>query len=259
VPRDGAFPLSFTLDSVGPLANTVGCCAAYDAVLSGDSSGSPLSELPLKGLRFMLPRSSALQELDAEVQKAFGRAIQKLSKAGAHITELPVPAFDRQAEYFKGGGFAGAESYYIHRPYLDRLAEYDPRVSKRVTLGKDLTGPDYVELGFLRDDYKRTVEALAEPFDAILMPTSPCVAPTIEEVSRSDDDYFRWNARLLRNNGLINFLDGCAVSLPCHEQDAAPVGLMVCGIAGTDRRILAVAAAAEREVSPHVERTTGRN
>ena len=247
VPRDGAFPLSYTLDSVGPLSNSVECCAAYDAVLSGDAEVLP--SFPIKGARLLLPRSSALEELDAPVEKAFADSIKKLSKAGAVISDLPVPAFDRQSEYFKGGGFAGAEAYYIHRRWLDRLAEYDPRVGKRVVLGKEISGADYVALGFLREEFQKSVGALSAAFDAILMPTVPCVAPTIEETSRSDEDYFRWNARILRNNGLINFLDGCAVSLPCHEPGSAPVGLMVCGTAGTDRRLLAVSAAIERALS----------
>jgi aspartyl-tRNA(Asn)/glutamyl-tRNA(Gln) amidotransferase subunit A len=257
VPRDGAFPLSYTLDSVGPLANTVECCAAYDAVLSAE--GGTLLRLPAKGLRLLLPLSSAIEDLDPHVAKAFEGAVQALSKAGALVSEVPLPAFDRQSEYFKAGGFAGAEAYQIHRRYLGRIDEYDPRVGKRVILGKDLSAAEYVSLGFLRKEFMSEVEALAAPFDAILMPTVPCTAPSIAEASRSDEDYFRWNARILRNNGLINFLDGCAVSLPCHEAGSAPVGLMVCGTAGTDRRILAVAAAIERTLSPHGERALDRN
>jgi aspartyl-tRNA(Asn)/glutamyl-tRNA(Gln) amidotransferase subunit A len=244
VPREGAFPLSFTLDSIGPLASSVACCAAYDAVLSGEPAGLP--EVPAKGLRLLLPRSSAIEDLDPEVGRAFDNAMKRLSKAGASVVEVAVAAFDRQSEYFKGGGFAGAEAYYLHRRWLDRIEDYDPRVGKRILLGKDLTAADYVALGFLREEFRKSVEALAAPFDAILMPTVPCVAPSIAEVSRSDEDYFRWNARILRNNGLINFLDGCAVSLPCHEPGHAPVGLMVCGGAGSDRRILEISAAIER-------------
>jgi aspartyl-tRNA(Asn)/glutamyl-tRNA(Gln) amidotransferase subunit A len=244
VPREGAFPLSFTLDSVGPLANSVDCCAAYDAVLAGETD--ELAELRAKGLRLMLPKSSALEDLDAPVEKAFRNAVEKLSRSGASLTDVPMPAFDRQAEYFKGGGFAGPEAYYLHRPNLSRLDEYDPRVGKRILMGKDMTGADYVALGFLREEYMRTVAAAAAPYDAILMPTVPCIAPTIAEASASDEDYFRWNFRIMRNNGLINFLDGCAATLPIHERGAAPVGLMVCGLAGSDRRTLAVAAAIER-------------
>ena len=244
VPRDGAFPLSYTLDTVGPLANSVACCAAYDEVLAAEPRGA-LSALPAKGLRLLLPRGSLLQELDAAVGKAFEAALSKLAAAGAVITEMPVPAFDRQAEYFRSGGYAGAEAYAIHRRWQDRLGEYDPRVAKRVLFGKELSAADYIDLNLMRAEYMRTVEALAAPFDAMLMPTTPTLAPTIAEVDASDEDYFRWNFRILRNVGVVNFLDGCAVSLPCHAPGSAPVGLSVFGVAMSDHRILAAAAAIE--------------
>ena len=247
VPRDGAFPLSFTLDSVGPLVNSVACAAAYDAVLSGEPESR--LDLDVKGLRLLLPRSSALEDLDKGVGAAFETSLSRLSQAGALITERPVPAFDRQGEYFKGGGYAGAEAYHIHRALEERIAEYDPRVGKRVLLGKSLSASDYLALGDLRAAYVREIGALAAPFDAIVMPTVPCIAPTIAEADASDDDYFRWNMRILRNNGLINFLDGCAASVPCHEPGRAPVGMMVCGTAGTDRHTLAAAAAIERALA----------
>ncbi len=245
VPREGAFPLSYTLDSVGPLANSVECCAAYDAVLAGEDP-TPLPDRPVRGLRLLLPRSSVLDDLDAAVGRSFEDALAKLSAAGAAISELPVAAFDQQAEYFKNGGFAGAEAYAIHRRWADRLDEYDPRIAKRVMLGKDIGAADYIELGRMRSAYMQQVGALLAPFDAFVMPTTPCIAPTIAEVDRSDDDYFRWNMRILKNVGVVNFLDGCAATLPCHEPGSAPVGLSVCGVAGSDRRVLAAAAAVER-------------
>ncbi|HET9733655.1 MAG TPA: amidase [Burkholderiales bacterium] len=243
VPLEGAFPLSYTLDTVGPLANSVACCVAYDAILSGEA-GLPLA-LPAKGLRLLLPRAGILDDLDPEVGRAFEAALGKLSAAGASITEVRVPAFDRQAEYFKNGGFAGAEAYAIHRRWQDRLGEYDPRIAKRVLLGKEIAVADYIELGRLRAAYMREVEALAAPYDAMLMPTTPTIAPPIAEVDKSDEDYFRWNFRILRNVGIVNFLDGCAVSVPCHAPGTAPVGLSVFGVAMADRHVLAAAAAIE--------------
>ncbi|MFL6563675.1 MAG: amidase [Burkholderiales bacterium] len=248
VPREGAFPLSFTLDSVGPIANSVACCAAYDAILAAEPE-TPLAPLQAKGLRLLLPRSSALDELDQEVAAAFDASIKTLSRKGAVLEERPVPQFDRQGEYFKGGGYAGAEAYHIHRAEEARIGEFDPRVGKRILLGRNLTASDYLALGDLRAEFMREVEALAAGFDAILMPTAPCIAPTIAEADASDEDYFRWNMRILRNNGLINFLDGCAASLPCQEPDGAPVGLMVCGVGGSDRHTLAVSAAIERALA----------
>jgi len=244
VPRDGAFPLSYTLDSIGPLANSVACCATYDALLAGEAP-QPLPALPVKGLRFLLPKSEVRDGLDPEVASAFQNAIEKLKRAGAIVTEKPVPAFDRSADYFKGGGYAGAEAYAIHRKNADRLGDYDPRVAKRVLLGKDLSAADYVDFNLMRAQFQREVDALMAPFDAFLLPTVPCIAPPIAEVNASDEAYFRWNGRILRLVGLVNFLDGCAVSLPCQAHGAAPVGLMVSGPAMSDRRILAVAAAVE--------------
>jgi len=245
VPREGAFPLSFTLDTVGPLANSVGCCAAYDAVLAGETA-APLAGIPAKGLRLLVPRGALLEDLAPEVARAFDAALGKIARAGALLEERAVPAFDRQPEYFKGGGFAGAEAYAIHRRWQDRLAEYDPRVAQRVLLGKDIGAADYVDLLQLRAEYIRTVEALAAPYDALLMPTAPVVAPTIAEAGASDEAYFQWNARILRNPGVVNFLDGCAASIPCHAPGDAPVGLSLFGPAMSDRRVLAAAAAVER-------------
>jgi aspartyl-tRNA(Asn)/glutamyl-tRNA(Gln) amidotransferase subunit A len=249
VPLDGAFPLSYTLDTVGPLANSVACCAAYDAVLAGDSQAA-LAALPVQGLRLLVPRGSLLEDLDPEVGRAFDAALKQLSGARAAITEMAVPAFDRQAEYFRNGGFAGAEAYAIHRRWQDRLGEYDPRIAKRVLFGKEIGAADYVDLVRLRAAYMREVEALAAPFDAMLMPTTPSIAPPIAEVDRSDEDYFRWNFRILRNVGVVNFLDGCAASVPCHAPGTAPVGLSVFGVAMSDRHVLAAAHAIEGVLRP---------
>jgi len=244
VPLDGAFPLSYTLDTVGPLANTVACCAAYDAVLAGEAP-APLAAPSAKGLRLLVPRGSLLEDLDAEVGRAFDAALNRLSAAGAVITDMAVPAFDRQAEYFKNGGFAGAEAYAIHRRWQERLGEYDPRIAKRVLFGKEISAADYVDLTRMRAEYMREVGVLAAPYDAMLMPTTPTIAPPIAEVDKSDEDYFRWNFRILRNVGVVNFLDGCAVTLPCHVPGSAPVGLSVFGAALSDARVLAAAAAIE--------------
>lgn len=244
VPRDGAFPLSFALDSIGPLANSVACCAAYDSILAAEPSRA-LAPLGPKGLRLLVPRGSLVEDLDDEVARAFEASLGRLAAAGALITQLPVPAFERQAEYFRSGGFAGAEAYAIHRRWMDRIAEYDPRIGKRINMAKDLSAADYVDLVRLRQSYIAEVAAVLAPFDAFLMPTTPCIAPTIQEVDASDEDYFRWNMRILRNVGVVNFLDGCAVTLPCQAAGAAPVGLSVCGPALSDRHILAVARAVE--------------
>lgn len=245
IPRDGAFPLSWTLDSVGPLANSVACCAAYDAVLAGIAP-EPLPALPITGMRLMVPKCSLFDELDAEVAAAFDRACASLSAAGALIIEVDAPGFTRAQDLYRNGGFAGAEAWLIHRERLEtQAAGYDPRVAKRVVLARDFNAADYIELGFERAKAIRAAEVLCAPFDAMLYPTCAAVAPAISQAERSDDDYFRLNLRVLRNTGLGNILDGCGVSLPCQAPGEAPVGLSVAGLAGSDRRILAVARSVE--------------
>lgn len=245
VPREGAFPLSYSLDSVGPLANSIECCAAYDAILAAEADAA-LPVLPLKGLRLMLPRSSALEDLQPKVAQDFEAALARLSGAGAVLTEVAVPLFDRQDVYFRNGGFAGAEAHAIHRSRLDRIDAFDPRVGKRVLAFAACSASDYVELGVLREAFMHEIGVLSAPYDAIVMPTVPSTAPTLEEAGATDEGYFHWILRVMRNVGLINFLDGCAATLPIHAAGTAPVGLMVAGVAGRDRHVLAVAAALER-------------
>ena len=248
VPREGVFPLSFTLDSIGPLANSVDCCAAYDAILAGEPS-QPLVRMQARGLRLLVPRGTLLEDLDPEVARAFGASLERLASAGAVISRQPLAAFDRQAEYYRNGGFAGAEAYAIHRRWLDRIAEYDPRVGRRILTAKDISAADYVSLGLLRQTYIAEVEAALAPFDAFLMPTTPCIAPTIAQVDASEEDFLRWTLRIFRNVGVVNFLDGCAVTLPCHAGGTPPVGLSVGGPAMSDRHVLAVARAVEGVLS----------
>src|SRR6201994_2188766 len=84
VPLDGAVPLSFTLDSIGPLARTVACCAALDAVLANEPI-TPLQPRPIRGMRLAVPTTVALDDLDDAVAKTFERALDKLAREGALI------------------------------------------------------------------------------------------------------------------------------------------------------------------------------
>ena len=244
IPTAGAFPLSHTLDSVGPLANTIACCAAYDAVLAGEQP-EPLPVMSVKGLRLMVPRSKPLEGLDAEVENAFGAALSSLSGAGAIVSDVRLPAFDRQDLYFKAGGFSGAEVAVIHRPWAHRIAEYDRRVAMRIESGKSLTAIDFVDFMRMRETFIEEVRRAAAPYDAIVMPTVPCIAPPIAEVETDDESFMKWSLRIVGICGLINFLDGCAATIPCHAHGSAPVGFMVCGLTMKDRHVLMVSNAIE--------------
>jgi len=249
VPREGAFPLSYSLDSVGPLASSVACCAAYDAVLAGEPP-APLPAIPPRLLRLAVPKSSLLESLHERVARNFERALQALSTAGAKVEEIDAPVFTRAQDLFRNGGLAGAESWHVHRGRRDRFAEYDPRVAQRLMLSEKFAAADYIAIVHERAAVIREADALVAPYDAVVYPTVAVIPPTIAEAGASDAAYFDWNLRVLRNTGVANALDGCAATIPCHRPGEAPVGLTIAGVGGSDRRTLAVAAAVQAIVEP---------
>src|SRR5467141_4078720 len=238
VPLGGAFPLSTTLDSVGPLAPTVACCATVFQVLAGEPP-RPLAAAEFPGLRLGVPKNHMLADLDIEVAQAFDAAMQRLSRRGAVIVPLAVPEFDEAAKANSGGGISPPEAYAVHRKWIDREQEIDPRVLERILRGGSLLAADYIDLlagRFARANYD---------IDVLVMPTVPRIAPPIEGLERNAETFRLANGNMLRNTSLINFLDGCALTLPIHAPREAPVGLMVVGFSGEDERVLSAGLAIE--------------
>ncbi len=245
VPTDGAVPLSTSLDSVGPLAASVRCCAVVDAILAGQAMPAAATRT-LRGVRLAVPQTVVLDGLDATVAAAFERACQCLADAGAQLTPLQVPEFAELGALHTRGTLAAAEAWAWHRALLGQLGDaYDPRVASRIRGAQSMGAADYIDLQHARQRWISQVEARIAAFDALLMPTVPVVAPPIAELQASDAAYAAANGLILRNPTFINFLDGCALSLPCHRAGEAPVGLMLAGSAMQDARILALGEAVE--------------
>src|SRR3984885_5630715 len=244
VPLDGGVPLSFSLDSFGPLARSAACCAVLDAVLA-DEAITPLQPRPIKGMRLAVPTTVALDELEDTVAKTFERALETLSRQGALIERIAVPEFLDVGVMSAKGGFAASESYAGHRYLLTSKGDvYDPRVSSRILRGEGLSAADYIDLlGARRSLIARAAARLA-PYDALVMPTSAITPPRIADLA-DDKAFAKENLRALRNCTLINMIDGCAISLPCPREGEVPVGLMLAGASGSDRRIFELAAAVE--------------
>jgi aspartyl-tRNA(Asn)/glutamyl-tRNA(Gln) amidotransferase subunit A len=244
IPLDGGVPLSFTLDSFGPLANTVQCCATLDAVLA-DEPMPVVRPRPTKGMHLAVPTTVALDDLDDAVAKTFERVLEALSRAGAHIERIEVPEFLDVGVMNTKGGFAAAESYAWHRHLLTSKGDvYDPRVAARILRGEGVSAADYIDLvNARRSLIARAVVRLA-PYDALVMPTTANTPPRIADLA--DDKAFTVaNLRSLRNCSLINMIDGCAISIPAHREGEVPVGLMLASSGGADRRIFELAAGME--------------
>ncbi|MDB5765924.1 MAG: Asp-tRNAAsn/Glu-tRNAGln amidotransferase subunit-related amidase [Collimonas fungivorans] len=245
VSLQGVLPLSTQLDSIGPIANSVACCATLDAILAGEPI-VPLQPYSLRGLRLALPTTLVLDGMDHHVAAAFAGARQRLQAAGALIEEIEMPEFSALGAINAKGGFAGAEAYAWHRALIaERAAAYDPRVISRILRGKEISAADLIDLFAARKQWIATVERKIAGYDALLLPTVPVVAPAIAALEASDEAYFAANGLILRNPSVINFFDGCALSLPCHAAGTAPVGLMLAGAGGNDRKILEIGLAVE--------------
>jgi aspartyl-tRNA(Asn)/glutamyl-tRNA(Gln) amidotransferase subunit A len=244
IPLDGGVPLSFSLDSYGPLARSVSCCAILDAVIA-DEPVTALRPRPIKGARLAVPTTIVLDELDEAVAQTFDRTLKTLSKLGAEIDHIEVPEFLDTITMNSKGGFAAAESYAWHRYLLTSKGDtYDPRVSARILRGEAISAADYIDLiDARRAMIARITERLA-PYDALVLPTTANTPPRIADLA-DDKAFTAANMRSLRNCALINLIDGCAISLPAHREGEVPVGFMLAGLGGADRRIFELAAAVE--------------
>ncbi len=244
IPLQGATPLAPSLDSIGPLARTAACCATLDAILGG-TPDRVLPRIAVSGLRLLLPTNIAFANIDDAVENALDRAVLRLDAAGALIDRRALPAFDQITEAHTKGGFAATEAYAWHRTLLATGADrYDPRVASRILPGADMSGANYFLLIQARARIIRQFEADMAPYDALILPTVPIAPPLLSEFA-SDHAYSRLNYLLLRNPSAINFLNGCAVSLPCHAPGRAPAGLMLAAPGMGDARLLSLACGVE--------------
>jgi Asp-tRNA(Asn)/Glu-tRNA(Gln) amidotransferase A subunit family amidase len=237
VPVAGIVPLSPTLDTLGPIAHTVEDCRLIDGIIADE----PLMPEPLAlaGLRLAVPLDVVLDEMDPQVSQAFSAALSRLSAAGVEIVEVAMPLLKEAPQINR---FSSIQAFAWHQPLLQtREAKYDHRVALRIRQGANQSLRALTELHALRADWISRVSTLMRGFDAMLMPTVPIVAPHIAPLIASDTAFFEANRLLLRNPSLINLLDGCAVSLPCHRSGELPVGLTVAGLAMTDAKLISIA------------------
>jgi aspartyl-tRNA(Asn)/glutamyl-tRNA(Gln) amidotransferase subunit A len=231
------------------MAPSVACCALLDAVMAGQPPAD-LPEFPLDGLRLAVPQTLVLDSLDADVSRAFAAALSALSGAGVRISEIALREFAEVGQVNAKGGFAAAEGWAVHRPLIKVKGDtYDPFVRTRLERGKEMDAADYIELQWAREEMIARLAVVTAPFDALMMPTCPIVAPALRDVEKPEAARAT-NFLLLRNTGLANFFDRCSVSIPCQRAGDAPVGLMLIGENGADRRLLSIAAAVEKKVAP---------
>jgi aspartyl-tRNA(Asn)/glutamyl-tRNA(Gln) amidotransferase subunit A len=244
VSTEGVFPLSSSFDSVGPIANTVACCAVADATMAGDWDGR-IAGVPASSLRFGVLKTTVLDHLDHEVAADFERALSRLSKAGVQLVEFDLPELLELPELTRKGGIVAFEAHVLHKDRLaERGAEYDPRVSMRLEAAAALSRAEYDTMCARRKVLIAAFNEKAADFSGVVMPSVMNIPPPIAALAQ-DDDYLRYNGLSLRNTYIGNFLNGCAINLPMNEPMEAPTGFMILNRWGRDTVLFSSAQAVE--------------
>jgi aspartyl-tRNA(Asn)/glutamyl-tRNA(Gln) amidotransferase subunit A len=245
VPTDGAFPLSFTLDSIGPMARTVADCALADAIMAGEKP-SAIEPVSLSGLKLGIWQGVPFDGADSTVTASWSAAVARLGKAGVRLSDEAIPLVEGMVQVNTKGGFAPTEAFFIHRERLKRDgAGIDQLIRTRIERGGTVPAYDYIDMAQSRKRLVQAMDARLEGLDAMILPTTAIVAPKISEVAAADE-FGRKNAMLLRNTSMINFFDLCAISLPLPRDGSLATGLMLVGRNGSDARLFRIAAAVEK-------------
>ncbi|UVK40412.1 amidase [Mesorhizobium sp. AR10] len=247
VPLTGAFPLSATLDSIGPLARTVAQCVAADAVMVGEEVKA-LPPLSLAGLRIGIPRGRLFEDTESEVAAAFERSLVTIERTGARLTDISIDDLiaDLRA-VTKRGSIAAMEGAEIHADWLATGASVpvDPHVSGPLSRAAMLPTPVYIRAMRRRAALAAAMDERLASVDVLALPTTPVTAPTIVSVTEDADLRDRTEGLLLRNTQVANQFDLCAISLPMPDIKL-PAGLMLVARNGHDHHLLRIAAEVER-------------
>jgi aspartyl-tRNA(Asn)/glutamyl-tRNA(Gln) amidotransferase subunit A len=273
VSRAGVFPLSSSLDSVGPLTRGVADAAQVYEVLQGadpEDDSTMLSrdgQAPhdvwtsladgVTGLRLAFAETVFFDGADPEVTAAVRATGSVFGSLGASVVSMDVPEVDEimgQGDSERARSlFIAAEGCAFNRQILaEHFDALDPVVSVRLQRGLELSAADYVDT---QRRFARARAGLARRLadvDALLVPTTMIPAHPIADIDVDADTYARFNGQYLRNTAIGNLLGLCGVSIPCGFTDGGlPIGLMVYAKPFAEDMALRVAHAYEQATDWH--------
>jgi len=243
----GVFPLSQSLDCLGPLANSAADCALFDAVLR-DRAAAEAQPRAASELTFVIPDEVLFDAISADVEANFHATISRLEAAGARVRRIALPELREITELMGEHGFlAGAEALanHVDRVYGPEASQMDARVLRRLLAAKDMTAVDLVILQHARARLMQSTAAkIANAI--VLCPTTATTAMEIEPLEADQEEFFRHNGLTLRNTSLGNFLDWCGVSIPNGtDADGMPTGFLLSAPSGHDTAVLGAAMGCE--------------
>jgi len=241
VSRAGVYPLSPTLDTVGPLTRSVVDAAQLLQALHGPDLADPttfrhppqdfLSTLDdgVAVTRIVLEDGVLFEDVDPELAAAVRDTGEVFAGLGAHVERRDIPEARAARDLNPRGLIIAAEGYDVNRRLLEgHIDELDPVVARRLLHGREALAHEY--LAALRDRHRlqaRIQERLRD-VDAILCPTTLLPARPVATVDADRESYRKHNMAYLRNTAIGNLLNLCALSVPCgFTAEGLPIGLMI--------------------------------
>jgi aspartyl-tRNA(Asn)/glutamyl-tRNA(Gln) amidotransferase subunit A len=249
-PMAGVFPLSRSLDTLGPLAHSVEDCVMADTVLRG-LPAPDVHAAPVATLDFIIPDEVMMDTLSSSVAANFDATVARLEQAGARVRRVALPELaDTLALITHRAVLVAIEALDVHwdRMHGPDAARIDARVVRRIMNAANTSA---VDLTILLRERKRLIAAVADQIGNALLicPTTPTVAMPIAPLEADQEVFFRHNGLTLRNTSLGNFLDWCGLSIPNgFDAEQMPTGFMISAQHGRDRAVLAAGLAIEQIV-----------
>ena len=240
ISRAGVYPLSWSLDSVGPLCRDVADTGALLDVMNGEDAHDytthghqrenfAAAQADLTGLRIAFGESAFFDGADAQVVRAVRGAASVFESLGATVSRIEFPEATQALALNPRGQVIAAEAYALNRQLIENhFDELDPVVAFRMAKGREITAADYLqtvnEWNALRG---RALERFAE-VDIVLCPATMITAKPLADALSSIDRYAELNLAYLRNTAIGNILNLCGLSVPCGFDDQGlPIGLML--------------------------------
>ena len=268
ISRAGVYPLSWTLDSVGPLTRSVEDAAEVYHVLQGEDPEDestigipphdvrPTLKLGVRGLRVAFGQTLFFDDVDDEVEKAVRQCGEVFRDLGALVTCIDVPEAAAVMEDENRGFMIPAEACVVNQRLLDEhFDDLDPVIAQRMILGRNFSAPDCHTLARRWADMKRGVVETLRDVDALIVPTTMIPPLPLDVIDSSLETYLDYNFKYLRNTSIGNILNLCGVSLPCGwTTQGLPIGLMIYAKPYHEEMALRVAYAYEQATSWHTRR-----
>ncbi len=266
VSRAGVFPLSWTLDSVGPLTRSVEDAAlvyqamrGYDFNDASTHGAAPHQDVltglrdGVKGLRLCFAENVFWEHTEPEIAQAVRACGDVLANLGAHVDSMAFPEADEALKADPTGAIGASEAYLAHLERLgERFEEYDPVVTYRILPGKEATAVDYLGAIETCTALRAKAQRALQDVDALLVPTTMVPSLPLAEVDESLDTYRRWNPRYSRYTRVGNVLGMCGLTVPCgFTSQGMPIGLMLYGKPSDEAMILRIGHAFEQATEWH--------